>query len=142
MKYILVDNNGYILSVADKQLSPDYIQVEKLPEPYKIYKYINGGFIEDELLKKEYEQFQKDRLKKRASKKVKRYIEDLLLFLDYDGLADLLICEEIPMYKKEVKKIKQWIKKVYEKYEEICKDIDNNKQVDIDNIENILPKYQ
>jgi hypothetical protein len=142
MKYILVDNNGYILSVADKQLSPDYIKVEYLPEPYKIYKFVDGKFVEDELLKKEYEKYQKDRIKKRVSKKVKRYIEDLLLFLDYDGLADLLICEEIPMYKNEVKKIKKWIKKVYDEYENICKKIDNNEEIDVDNIENFLPKYQ
>jgi len=142
MKYILVDNNGYILSVAEKQLSQDYIPVEEIPSPYQIYKFINGKFILDENLKKEYELFQKNRLKRRISKRVKKYIDELLEYLDYDGLGDLLICEEIPMYKKEVKKIKNWIKNVYKVYEELCQKIDKNEEVDINNIENILPKYK
>ena len=44
-------------------------------------------------------------------------------------------------YKEEVEKIEKWIQKVYKKYEEIILDIENNKDIDIDNIENLLPKY-
>jgi hypothetical protein len=139
--YIAIDKKGNIIAISEKKLSENFIKVEKIPEPFQIYKYINGKFVKDKLKEKEYNTFLKNNLKRKVSKKVTQYIKDLLNYLDYDDIGDLLICKNMSFYKEEVEKIEKWIQKVYKKYEEIISNIDKNKDIDIDNIENLLPKY-
>jgi len=140
-KYILLDKNGYIISIAEKKLSDEFIEIEEVPQPYQIYKMISGKLQKDKNREEEYIKLQKENKKRKVSKIVTQYINDLLKYLDYDNLADLIICENMPLYKDEVQKIKNWIEEVYKKYEIICEKIDSD-DIDISNVENELPKYK
>jgi hypothetical protein len=136
--FILVDENGFIISVAEKKLDENFIEVNEIPQPYQIYKFIDNKFVKDKKLEKEYNEFLKQQKLKKLSKKVTIYIKDLLNYLDYDDISNLLICKNMSFYKDEVEKIEKWIQSVYAKYEELIKNID---EINIDNVENLLPKY-
>jgi len=137
--YILVED-GYIKAISEKKLNDKFIEVDYVPSPFQIYKYIDSEFIKDVELEKEYNDLQLQKLKNKASKDVTKYIKELLNYFDYDDLADLNFCENIPMYKNEVKKIKKFILNVYKKYEKLLKRIDNGEK--IDNIIPYLPRFK
>jgi len=139
MKYILLDENNYVISVANKKLSDEFIEVENIEEPFQIYKYIDGKLVKDLEKEKDYNNFLKSSLKKKLSKKVSIYIKELLNYYDYDDIADLNICADMPQYKDEVKKIKDWIKEVYITYEVLLNDLN---EIDIEIVEELLPKYK
>ena len=58
--YIAIDKKGNIIAISEKKLSENFIKVEKIPEPFQIYKYINGKFVKDKLKEKEYNTFLKN----------------------------------------------------------------------------------
>jgi len=137
--YILVNESGRILSIAEKKLNDNYIKVEKVPEPFQIYLFKNGKFIKDKDLEKQYKKNLINKKRKKLSKIVTKYIIELLNYFDYDDLADLILCKNIPEYKDEVEKLEKWIKEVYKKYEELSNNIE---KIDLENIYNLLPKYK
>jgi len=136
--FILVDENGFIISVAEKKLDENFIEVIDDEGDINDLDIDDNKFVKDKKLEKEYNEFLKQQKLKKLSKKVTIYIKNLLNYLDYDDIGDLLLCKNMSFYKDEVEKIEKWIQSVYEKYEELIKNID---EINIDNIENLLPKY-
>jgi len=137
--YILIDNNGKILSIAEKKLNEKYIKVDNIPQPFQIYIYKNGKFIKDKKLEKYYKKQIINKKRKKLSKIISEYITELLNYFDYDDLADLMLCKNIPEYKEEVEKLENWIKEVYKEYEKLSNNIEN---IDLKNVYNLLPKYK